>query len=100
MSCSKSLWRSCARSWKRCYRACGGSFEPSTEVIRKGKPGKLNEFGKMVKLQEAENQIVIDYEVYEQRPHDSDLLIPAIEIHRAKLGRAPRLVAADAALPD
>jgi len=72
-------------------------FEPSTEVIRKGKPGKPNEFGKMVKLQEAENQIVIDYEVYEQRPHDSDLLIPAIEIHRAKLGRAPRLVAADAA---
>src|SRR6266496_2775645 len=72
-------------------------FEPSTEVIRKGKPSKPNEFGKMVKLQEAENQIVIDYEVYAQRPNDSDLLIPAIEIHRAKLGRAPRLVAADAA---
>jgi transposase, IS5 family len=32
-------------------------FEPSTEVIRKGKAGKPNEFGKMVKLQEAENQI-------------------------------------------
>jgi transposase, IS5 family len=27
-------------------------FEPSTEVIRKGKAGKPNEFGKMVKLQE------------------------------------------------
>ena len=39
-------------------------FEPSTEIIRKGKAGKPNEFGKMVKLQEAENQIVIDYEVY------------------------------------
>jgi IS5 family transposase len=26
-----------------------GLFEPSTEVIRKGKPGKPNEFGKMVK---------------------------------------------------
>jgi hypothetical protein len=49
-------------------------FEPSTEVIRKGKAGKPNEFGKMVKLQEAENQIVIDYEVYDQRPSDSDLL--------------------------
>jgi IS5 family transposase len=71
-------------------------FEPSTEVIRKGKPGKPNEFGKMVKLQEAENQIVVDYEVYDQRPHDSDLLIAAIESHRAKLGRAPRLLAADA----
>jgi IS5 family transposase len=71
-------------------------FEPSTEVIRKGKAGKPNEFGKMVKLQEAENQIVIDYDVYDQRPSDSDLLIPAIEIHEAKLGRTPRLVAADA----
>jgi transposase, IS5 family len=34
--------------------------------------------------------------VYAQRPHDADLLIPAIEIHQAKLGRTPRLVAADA----
>lgn len=72
-------------------------FEPSTEVIRKGKAAKPNEFGKMVKLQEAENQIVIDYEVYARRPNDADLLIPAIETHRAKLGRAPYLVAADAA---
>jgi len=71
-------------------------FEPSTEVIRKGKAGKPNEFGKMVKLQEAENQIVIDYEVFGQRPNDSDLLIAAIEIHQARLGRTPRLVAADA----
>ncbi len=72
-------------------------FEPSTEIIRKGKAGKPNEFGKMVKLQEAENQIVIDYEVYHRRPSDSDLLIAAIETHQARLGRTPRLVAADAA---
>jgi IS5 family transposase len=72
-------------------------FEPSTEVIRKGKAGKPNEFGKMVKLQEAENQIVIDFEVYDQRPNDSDLLIPAIELHQAAIGRVPHLVAADAA---
>ena len=43
-------------------------FEPSTEVIRKGKAGKPTEFGKMVKLQEAENQIVVAYEVYDRRP--------------------------------
>ena len=72
-------------------------FEPSTEVIRKGKAGKPNEFGKMVKLQEAENQVITNYEVYARRPYDSDLLIAAIETHQALLGRAPRLVAADAA---
>ena len=72
-------------------------FEPSTEIIRKGKAAKPNEFGKMVKLQEAENQIVVDYEVYDRRPNDADLLIPAIEVHQARLGRVPYLVAADAA---
>jgi IS5 family transposase len=72
-------------------------FEPSTEVIRKGKAGKPNEFGKMVKLQEAENQIITGYEVYARRPYDSDLLVAAIETHQVLLGRAPRLVAADAA---
>jgi transposase, IS5 family len=71
-------------------------FEPSAEVIRKGKAGKPNEFGKMVKLQEAENQIIIDYEVYARRPNDADLLIPAIATHQAKLECVPRLVAADA----
>jgi IS5 family transposase len=71
-------------------------FEPSAEVIRKGKANKPTEFGKLIKLQEAENQIVIDYQVYEQRPSDTDLLIPAIEAHEAKLGRVPRLLAADA----
>jgi len=72
-------------------------FEPTTEIIRKGKAGKPTEFGKMVKIQEAENQIITHYEVYSQRPSDSDLLIPAIEAHQRQLGRVPRLVAADAA---
>jgi transposase, IS5 family len=72
-------------------------FEPSTEIIRKGKASKPTEFGKMVKLQEAENQIITAYEVYPVRPYDSDLLIPAIDTHEALLGRVPRLVAADAA---
>jgi IS5 family transposase len=71
-------------------------FEPSTEVIRKGKASKPTEFGKMVKIQEAENQIVIDFEVYDQKPSDSDLLIPSIETHQKLMGRTPDLAAADA----
>jgi len=71
-------------------------FETSTEIIRKGKAGKPNEFGKMVKVQEAENQIVTHFEVYDQRPTDSDLLIPAIEIHQQCTGRIPDLAAGDA----
>ena len=71
-------------------------FETSTEVIRKGKASKPTEFGKMVKIQEAENQIVIDFEVYEKKPNDSALLIPSIETHQVRLGRTPHLVAGDA----
>jgi IS5 family transposase len=72
-------------------------FEPHTEIIRKGKAAKPTEFGKMVKIQEAEAQIVTHYEVYEQRPCDSDLLLPALQRHRQLLGRMPYLVTADAA---
>jgi IS5 family transposase len=38
-------------------------FETATEAIRKGKAAKPTEFGKMVKVQEAENQIITDYEI-------------------------------------
>ncbi len=71
-------------------------FEPSTEIIRKGKASKPTEFGKLVKIQEAEQQIIVDYEVYAKRPSDSELLVPAIEVHHQRLGRVPGLVAADA----
>jgi len=72
-------------------------FEPDTEIIRKGKAGKPNEFGKLVKIQEAENQIVIHYEVFNPRPSDSGLLTPSIEKHQELLGRVPDLATADAA---
>lgn len=52
---------------------------------------------KMVQIQEAENQIITHYEVFSARPDDSDLLVPAVEVHQNQFGRAPALVAADAA---
>ena len=71
-------------------------FETATEAIRKGKAAKPTEFGKMVKIQEAENQIVTDYEVFEERPADQTILMPSIDKHQAILGQVPELVAADA----
>ena len=71
-------------------------FEPHTEIIRKGKASKPTEFGKMVQIQEAENQIVTHYAVFDRKPADSELLIAAVNEHIRKLGRVPRLVAADA----
>jgi IS5 family transposase len=70
-------------------------LETHTEVIRKGKAHKPNEFGKLVLIQEAENQIVTHYQVCEQRPADSTLLQGCLEQHVEQFGRAPEHVAAD-----
>jgi IS5 family transposase len=70
-------------------------FETHTEVIRKGKANKPNEFGKLVLLQEAENQIVTHYQVCERRPADSTLLEGSLEQHVEQFGCAPERVAAD-----
>jgi IS5 family transposase len=70
-------------------------FETHTEVIRKGKAHKPNEFGKLVLIQEAENQIITHYQVCEQRPADATLLEGCLEQHVEQFGRAPERVAAD-----
>jgi transposase, IS5 family len=70
-------------------------FEPHTEAIRKGKAAKPTEFGKLLRVQEAEHQIVVDYEVYQRRPEDQSLVTPTIEAHVRVFGRAPQLLAAD-----
>lgn len=71
-------------------------FEPHTEIIRKGKASKPTEFGKMVQLQEAENQIITHYDVFDKRPSDRELLLGAVQTQQRKLGRLPQLVTADA----
>lgn len=71
-------------------------FEPHSEIIRKGKASKPTEFGKLVQVQETENQIITHYDVFDQRPSDRDLLLGSVETHERVLGRVPRLVTADA----
>jgi len=71
-------------------------FEPHSEIIRKGKASKPTEFGKMVQVQETENQIITHYDVFDRRPSDRDLLLGAVETHERVLGRVPHLATADA----
>ena len=70
-------------------------FEPHTEALRKGKASTPTEFGKLLRVQEAEHQIVVDYQVYDRRPEDRTLLLPTIEAHLRAFGRAPHWLAAD-----
>ena len=71
-------------------------FEPETEAIRKGKPSKPTEFGKLVKIQEAEGRFVTDYEVCATRVADLTLWGPSLERHEELFGRPPALATADA----
>jgi IS5 family transposase len=71
-------------------------FESHTKIIRKGKASKPTEFGKLVKIQESENQIISHFEVCAERPSDRELLVPSIEVHQRRFGRIPAWVAAGA----
>jgi transposase, IS5 family len=71
-------------------------FEPHTEAIRKGKAVKPTEFGKLVKIQEAEGQFITDYEVCATRVPDQALWVPSLGRHEELFGHAPRLAVADA----
>ena len=70
-------------------------FESHTEAIRKGKATKPTEFGKLVKIQEAEAQFITDYAVCATRVPDQALWEPSLIRHEQLFGRPPRLAVAD-----
>jgi IS5 family transposase len=70
-------------------------FEAHTEIIRKGKLAKPTEFGRLVKIQEAEAQFITDYEVCERGQPERALWAPALDRHIALFDHAPRLAVAD-----
>jgi len=70
-------------------------FEPHTVVIRKGKAHKPNEFGRLVRIDEVENDIVSGYQVVVGNPEDSTSWMPALEQHQASFGDAPEMATGD-----
>jgi IS5 family transposase len=73
-------------------------FEPHTAIIRKGKPGKPTEFGRVVWLDEVDGAIISRYRVLEGNPDDATQLAPSLEHHLAQFGRPPDLLAGDGKL--
>jgi IS5 family transposase len=70
-------------------------FEPHTELLIRGKAGKPVEFGHMIQIQQVEAKFITDYEVFEKKPVEHQLLRPALESHRALFGYDPDQIAAD-----
>ena len=70
-------------------------FEPHTAIIRKGKPGKPTEFGRVVWLDEVDGGIISRYEVLDGNPDESAQLQPSLDHHRKVFKRPPRVLAGD-----
>jgi len=70
-------------------------FEAHTQVIRKGKAHKPNEFGRLVRIDEVENGIVSGYQVLVGNPADNTVWMPALEQHQACFGQAPEMATGD-----
>src|SRR5215831_14384387 len=70
-------------------------FEAHTQVIRKGKPDKPTEFGRLVRIDEVERGVVSGFKVQEGNPPDTQAWVPALEHHEAVFEQAPYLATGD-----
>lgn len=71
-------------------------FEPQAQIVPRHEAGQEVEFGRKVRLDEAEGGIVTAYRVLDQGGgQDYGQLADCLATHRRLFGRAPRLLAAD-----
>jgi IS5 family transposase len=70
-------------------------FEAHTELLKRGKPNKDIEFGHMVNISQVESKFITDYEVFEKKPVEYELIDTAIARHEALFGSVPKVLAAD-----
>jgi IS5 family transposase len=73
-------------------------FEPHTAILRKGKPGKPVEFGRMLWLDEVEGGIITRYQILTGNPDEAAQVVPSVDAHIARFGHPPELVAGDRGL--
>jgi IS5 family transposase len=70
-------------------------FEPHTAIIRKGKPGKSTEFGRVIWLCEVDGGIISRYAVLSGNPDDAEQLAPSLDHHIQVFSKPPRVLAGD-----
>ena len=70
-------------------------FEPHTELLKRGKSCKPNEFGHLVTLGQTEEKFISFYKVEEKSRHDRVLGDETIRNHKKQFGSYPNKFAAD-----
>jgi transposase, IS5 family len=73
-------------------------FEPHTAIIRKGKPGKPTEFGRVLWLAEVDGGLISQYAVVEGNADEKAQLPPSVDHHRQQCGHPPAVLAGDRGL--
>lgn len=70
-------------------------FEPHTQILKQGKPGRDVEFGRKVWLEEVEGGILTGYRLLEEAGQEQGCLQGSLDGHRKRFGKAPWLVTGD-----
>jgi len=70
-------------------------FEPHTDIIRRGKPGRTAEFGHKVWIDEVDGGIVSDYRVLDGNAPDQSQWLPSLERHQQLFDRPPDQMSGD-----
>jgi IS5 family transposase len=73
-------------------------FEPETAIIRKGKPARPTEFGRVLWLDEVEGGIVSGYRILDGNPSEQEQLRPSLDHHIEVFDHPPDVLAADRGL--
>jgi IS5 family transposase len=74
---------------------CVSLFEPHTQILKQGKPGRDVEFGRKVWLAEVEGGIVSGYRVLGAGEVERDQLADTLAHHQEQFGQAPALLTGD-----
>jgi IS5 family transposase len=74
---------------------CVSLFEPHTQILTQGKPGRDVEFGRKVWLSEVEGGIVSGYRVLGGGEEEREQLAGTLAQHQQQFGRAPALLTGD-----
>ena len=70
-------------------------FEPHTELLKRGKAGKPIEFGHMMQIQQVQAKFITDYEVFQTKPVEYELLDSSLKRHQELFGKHPDQLSAD-----
>ena len=70
-------------------------FEPHTELLKRGKADQPIEFGHMIQIQQVQAKFITDYQVFETKPVEYELLEPTLERHKQLFGQYPDELSAD-----